>query len=179
MKKAIIAQKLKTVAAALALLAAGATPSLAAPGTLYDELRANPQFSVLVDIIDANGLKANYTGTSPRTVFAPTNQAFSSIPGGYADMIKPTSPSVTHNTQALILYEIIPGQIDLQTLKGRTTTVTTLQGSKETIDGRGGSFHFGEYPYGAAVTGEPIRAANGLILPVDKLPVPVFADSKP
>ena len=126
MKKAIIAQKLKTVAAALALLAAGATPSLAAPGTLYDELRANPQFSVLVDIIDANGLKANYTGTSPRTVFAPTNQAFSSIPGGYADMIKPTSPSVTHNTQALILYEIIPGFI----FASLAIWIVSLMGSK-------------------------------------------------
>ncbi|MDE1174666.1 MAG: fasciclin domain-containing protein [Parvibaculaceae bacterium] len=179
MMKAGYIRKAGILVAALAFLAAGATSALAASGSLYDKLRADPQFSTLVRIIDANGVKSAYTGASARTVFAPTNAAFNAITNGYADMLAPANISVKQNTQALLLYEIVPGRIDVGEIKGKTRQVMTVQGSKETIDGTGPQISFGPPPYGALVNGAPIKASNGVILPVDRLPVPVFADGKP
>jgi uncharacterized surface protein with fasciclin (FAS1) repeats len=41
--------------------------------------KADPQFSVLVEAIDAAGLTSTLSGPGPYTVFAPTNAAFTSL----------------------------------------------------------------------------------------------------
>ncbi len=182
MVKAGYLHKAKAFAAALVFLTAGATSALAASGSLYDKLRADPQFSTLVQIIDANGMKSAYTSGSTRTIFAPTNATFNAIADNYTDytdMLSPTNTSVKQNTQALLLYQMVPGRIDAGALKGKTRQVTTIQGTQEVIDGTGEQIRFGPVRYGALVNGAPIEASNGIILPVDRLPIPVFADGKP
>lgn len=159
--------KMKSAIFALAatLYATGAM----AAGNVYETLKSDPQFSTLVAIIDANGSKHNYT-SGTRTVFAPTNTAFESVKGGYQDMI---SGQARTNTQALLLYQIVPGVHTPESFKGKTVTLNTLQKDPVTIYGTGEKLHFGD-AYGADQSGEALTASNGVIIPVDNVPVPVF-----
>ncbi|MCE9648844.1 MAG: fasciclin domain-containing protein [Parvibaculum sp.] len=163
--------KFKTLLAAAALVAMTGAPAFAA-GNLYDTLKADPQFSTLVKVIDATGTKHNYT-SGTRTVFAPTNEAFDKIKGGYDDML---GGADKENTRALLLYQIIPGSHTPASLKGKTITVNTLQKDPVTIDGTGDMLHYGG-DFGANQSGEAITASNGVIVPVDRLPTPVFSQS--
>jgi len=156
--------------ASIALIAS--SPAFAA--NIYETLKADPQFSILVQIIDANGIRSQYTNTSPRTVFAPTNEAFEKVGGG-GDMANPGNESTRQNAQALLLYQIVPGRHSEASLKGKTQTVTTLQTGKVQIDGTGSAIHFGDR-YGGTVSGPAIEASNGLIYPIDSLPIPVFGE---
>lgn len=165
--------KIKHTLSALALAAtmsmALSAPSFAA-GNIYDTLNGDPQFSTLVSVIDATGTKHNYT-SGDRTVFAPTNAAFEAIKGGYQDMLGKTDRT---NTQALLLYQIIPGKHTPESFAGKTTTVSTLQKAKVTITGVDGKLHFGEDKFGATQAGPALIASNGVVIPIDAFPVPVF-----
>jgi uncharacterized surface protein with fasciclin (FAS1) repeats len=159
--------------ASSALLVAASAPAFAA--NLYETLKADPQFSTLVKIIDANGVRYQYVAASPRTVFAPTDAAFAKTRSGGSDLAAPGDASTTQNAQALLLYQIVPGRLTEESLKGKVQTLTTMQTGKVSIDGTGSAIHFGD-KYGGTVTGTPIAASNGLIYPIDTLPVPVFGE---
>ena len=167
--------KMKSALAALAFAAIGSVvvsaPVLAA-GNVYETLKADPQFSTLVQIIDATGTRHNYTSGS-RTVFAPTNDAFAKIKGGYEDMLGKTD---RENTSALLLYQIVPGIHTPASFAGKTTTLTTLQKDAVTIYGTDGKLHIGD-AFGADQSGEAITASNGIIIPIDAVPVPEFSQS--
>ncbi len=167
--------RLRTLLAAAALFAAASTPALAAE-SIYDTLKADPQFSTLVKVIDANGVKYQYTAKSRRTVFAPTNDAFDKIKGGYDDMISPGNPSDKQNVQALLLYQIVPGKYTPESLQGKSVTINTFQKDPVTIDGSGPKLRFGG-EFGAMQSGAAIEATNGVIIPVDTLPTPVFSQT--
>lgn len=171
-----IGSRLKTLLAAAALTALAGAPAFAA-GSIYDKLSADPQFSTLVKVIEASGVKYQYTAKSPRTVFAPTNSAFDAIKGGYDDMVSPTNPSDKQNVQALLLYEIVPGIHKPENLEGKSVTVNTFQKDPVTISGSGGNLRYGG-EFGASQSGPAIEASNGIIIPVDRLPVPVFSQSE-
>lgn len=168
--------KFKAALAAVLFSALAGAPAFAAE-TIYDLLKADPQFSTLVQVIEANGVKYQYTATSPRTVFAPTNAAFDAIKGGYDDMISASNPSNKQNTQALLLYEIVPGRHTPESLEGKSVTVNTYQKDPVTITGSGGKLQYGS-DFGAAQSGPAIEASNGIIVPVDRLPTPVFSQSE-
>ena len=165
--------KFKTLLAAAAFVAAGAAPAFA--GTIYDALKADPQFSTLVQIIDANGVKYQYTAKSPRTVFAPTNAAFDAIKGGYDDLIHPAAND-RNNVQALMLYEIVPGHITPASV-GSGVTINTFQKDPVTITPIAKGLHFGG-EFGADQSGPAVEASNGIIVPVGTLPTPVFSQSE-
>lgn len=165
--------KMKSALVAIAFSVLGFSASLApamAAGNIYDTLKADPQFSTLVKIIDATHTRHNYVDGT-RTVFAPTNEAFDKIKGGYQDMLGETDRA---NTQALLMYCIIPGERTPESFKGKTETLTTLQKDKVTIYGAGEVLHFGD-AYGADQSGKAIKASNGIIIPVNSLPIPEFS----
>lgn len=167
--------KMKSALAALAFAAVGsvmASAPVLAAGNIYETLKANPQFSTLVKIIDATGTRHNYT-SGTRTVFAPTNDAFDKIKGGYDDMLGKTD---RENTSALLLYQIVPGSHTPASFAGKTTTLNTLQKDPVTITGTGDKLHIGD-EFGADQSGEAITASNGIIIPVDSVPVPEFSQS--
>lgn len=153
-----------------------ALPAQAA--SIYETLKGDPQFSILVQIIDGAGLKWRYQGEEARTVFAPTNTAFESIRGGYEDMLPPLNPSTKENVSALLLYQIVPGRQTPESLAGKTTTLTTYQRGKVSIDGTQDPVRYGG-KYGGAVTGPAITADNGLIVPLGSVPIPTFDEVAP
>lgn len=167
--------RLKTLVAATVLVTIASAPAFA--DTIFDKLKADPEFSTLVKVIEANGVKYQYTAKSPRTVFAPTNAAFDAIKGGYDDMLAPANPSDKQNVQALLLYEIVPGIHKPEALEGKSVTINTFQKDPVTITGSGGKLHFGG-DYGADQSGAAVEASNGLVIPVGSLPTPVFSQTE-
>ena len=162
--------------AALAMSAISAAPAFAA--NVYETLKGDPQFSTLTKIIEANDLKFRYTGGSI-TVFAPTDEALAAQPGGVDDLLVGDNPSNKENARALLLYSIVSGRHTPSTLEGKVTEATTLQRGKVKIDGTQSPIHYGGTQFGANVSGEAIEASNGIIIPVDALPIPVFEDETP
>lgn len=145
---------------------------------VYETLKADPQFSTLVKMIEANDLTFRYSENNI-TVFAPTDEALARQPGGIDDMLTGDNPSNKENARALLLYQIVSGRHTPESLSGKVTEATTLQRGKVRIDGTASPIHYGHSQFGANVTGEAISASNGNIIPIDALPIPVFEETTP
>lgn len=159
----------------LLTIALGATSAFAA--NVYDTLKADPQFSMLSQIIDASDIKFRYVeGTI--TVFAPTDEALKRQPSGVDDMMTASNPTVKENARALLLYQIIKGRHTPETLSGTVTEVSTLQRNKVRIDGTQTPIRYGGQ-FGANIAGAAIEASNGVIIPVDALPIHFFTEMDP
>lgn len=168
------------VAMTIVSVSAGAAQAVqnTSQGDLWSVIRSDSRFSILARIIEGVDLEWRYQGADTRTVFAPTNEAFEMIPGGYQDMISPTNDSTKRNVQALLLYQIVSGRIDPAGLKPGTTVKTTYQKGKVEIDRKDGAIRYGG-EYGGAVAGDAISASNGLVVPIDGVPIPAFSDVDP
>lgn len=162
--------------AAVAMSVFAAVPAFAA--NVLETLKADPQFSTLVKMIEANDLKFRYSENNI-TVFAPTDEALARQPGGVDDMLSGANPSVKENARALLLYQIVTGRHTPESLSGKVTEATTLQRGKVKIDGTTSPIRYGSMDFGANVAGDAISASNGNIIPVDALPIPVFEETTP
>lgn len=149
-----------------------------AHGDLWSVIRSDARFSILARIIKGTGLEWRYQGADARTVFAPTNKAFEMIPGGYQDMIAPPNESTKQNVQALLLYQIVNGRIDPAKLQPGSHAMTTYQKGKVEIVVKNGTVRYGG-TYGGSVSGAPVHATNGFLVPIDGVPIPAFSDVTP
>ncbi len=156
-------------------LAFSLTAASAWAANVYDTLKSDPQFSMLSQIIDASEIKLRYV-EGEITVFAPTDEALKRQPSGVDDMMTASNPSVKENARALLLYQIVNGRHTPETLKGKTTELSTLQRGKVTIDGTLDPIRYGG-KYGANVAGDAINASNGVIIPIDALPIHFFSET--
>ncbi len=86
-----------------------------------------PQFSTLSTALKASGLEGTLNGFGPFTLLAPTNSAFAALPAGTVDELLKVDklPSL----QNLLKLHVLPGNIDLSTLKDGDM-VTALSGEK-------------------------------------------------
>ena len=166
--------------AVVATLSAGTAQAAqkAAQGDIWSVISTDSRFSILARIIEGVGLQWRYQGSDARTVFAPTNKAFEMIPGGYQDMIGPKNESTKQNVQALLLYQIVSGRIDPAGLQPGSRMLTTYQKGKVEISVKNGKVRYGG-KYGGSVAGEPVRAANGLVVPINEVPIPSFSEVDP
>ena len=160
-------------------LSAGAAQAAqkTAQGDLWSVISTDSRFSILARIIEGVGLQWRYQGADARTVFAPTNDAFEMIPGGYRDMIAPANESTKSNVQALLLYQIVSGRVDMDALQ-TPRVMTTYQKGKVEIAMKDGTVRYGG-DYGGSVAGDPVKAANGILVPIDGVPMPSFSDVDP
>ncbi|TPN83986.1 fasciclin domain-containing protein [Aquimarina algicola] len=103
---------------------------VAAPGdTILDLLRNNSRFSfaTLVAALEATGLSSTVSGTSPLTVFAPTDTAFdalATLPDGDA-------------LRDVLLNHVVAGKFDTRAIINNAVLQTQLQNSNITIDFNG------------------------------------------
>lgn len=170
--------RVTTFLSALSVLAFSAVATVSAQAAdVFETLKGDPQFSMLTRMIEANDLKFRYTSGNI-TVFAPTDEALAAQPGGVDDMLTGDNPSGKENARALLLYQIVSGRHTPETLGGKVTEATTLQRGKVRIDGTRDPIRYGG-EFGANVAGPAITAANGVIIPVDALPIPVFDETTP
>ncbi|MBI1395127.1 MAG: fasciclin domain-containing protein [Betaproteobacteria bacterium] len=120
------------------------------------------QFSTLVTAIRAAGLDTTLSEKGPFTIFAPTDDAFSSMPdGGFAKLVQDKA-----RLAELLKYHVVPAELTSDKLF--SSTVTTLSGHPITIrvDGKNITVD------GAHVTRTDIFARNGVIFAIDRVLTP-------
>ena len=141
---------------------------LPADKTILQTAAVYPDFSILVEAVNAAGLAGTLGGTAPYTVFAPTNAAFASLlvelgvtkDQLFADKVLLTKVLIYHVLPGLVLKADVPFNTPIQTFEGETFTVSP---AFAITDQRGRV---------ANITATDILATNGAIHVVDKVILP-------
>ena len=146
------------------------TPTLSASstdqtsGSIVDVASANPSLKMMTAAIQAAGLTAKLQGKGPFTVFAPTDQAFASVPAATRQrVLQPENRAILTR---ILTYHVVPGEITSSQLK--SGDVKTVEG--KTIDIKVNSEQVTVND--AKVTQPDIRANNGVIHVVDRIIIP-------
>jgi uncharacterized surface protein with fasciclin (FAS1) repeats len=144
-------------------VAQGQTPAAAA-GNIVELASSNKSFSKLVAAVKAADLTETLSGTGPFTLFAPTDDAFASLPAGTLDkLLKPANKAAL---QKVLKYHVISGAVMAADVK--TSKVDSVEGSSLDIVASKGSVTVG----GAKVVKADNVASNGVIHIIDKVLIP-------
>ncbi|MDR9388209.1 MAG: fasciclin domain-containing protein [Balneolaceae bacterium] len=121
--------------------------------------------STLVTAVQAADLAETLKGDGPFTVFAPTNEAFNSLPDGVLEML--LQPENKDKLAAVLTYHVVPAKVmsgDLsddmkaQTVEGSEATINIVDGMAK-VDG-------------ATVAIADIEASNGVVHVIDQVILP-------
>jgi uncharacterized surface protein with fasciclin (FAS1) repeats len=130
---------------------------------IYEALRENGNFTVLLGAIDTAGMEDIFTGGGEHTIFAPTDDAFSSVPKNQADALIRDRNSAGE----LVKGHTVNGRSLSPSLK---STVTALNGDKIKVDRTEG------LKIGEAMAVQPdIECDNGVIHVLDRVLIPQSA----
>ncbi len=150
---------------AMVLATAFTTKSKTAEADIVDLAVQTEFLSTLVAAVKAGDLVEVLKGEGPFTVFAPTNEAFNSLPAGTVEnLLKP------ENKAALIkvlTYHVVPGKVYSKDLT-HGMKASTAQGTDVTITLKDGKAMVNE----ANVITTDIEASNGVIHVIDKVILP-------
>lgn len=132
---------------------------------IVDTAAAAGSFKTLAKALQAADLVTTLKGAGPFTVFAPTDQAFASLPAGTLEnLLKPENKA---KLQRILTYHVVPGKVmaadvvKLQSAKavsGDTLRIAT-RNSGVTVDN-------------ANVVKTDIAATNGIIHVIDAVMLP-------
>lgn len=117
-------------------------------------------FRTLVTAVAAAGLVEALQGDEPYTVFAPTDDAFESLPAGRVDAWM-TDPM---QVKELVNFHVVEGKLLASDLEG-ITTVNSIHGEELVIDTSGDGIRIGQ----ANVIEADIEARNGVIHVIDRV----------
>jgi uncharacterized surface protein with fasciclin (FAS1) repeats len=138
----------------------------AAAGTIVDVAAGNPDFSVLVEAVQAAGLAETLSGEGPFTVLAPTNAAFEQALGALG--LTKEELLASESLAAILQYHVLAGNVgsaDIAAEAGRET----VQGEPVEIAADGGSVTING---SAAVVTPDVAASNGVIHVIDQVLLP-------
>ncbi|CAE8741388.1 unnamed protein product [Polarella glacialis] len=126
---------------------------------------ANGNFTILVKALQKAGLVETVSGTTPYTVFAPTDAAF-------ADLLKelkctPEQLLANPDLKSILLYHVAGGTTMSSSLKDGMR-VTSAQGAQLNVQIGGGTVKVGR----ATVTAADVACSNGVIHVIDKVLLP-------
>ncbi len=130
-------------------------------GNVVEVAQSNDDFSQLVDALGEAGLVSTLEGDGPFTVFAPTNDAFNSLPEGFVD-------SLSNDQLAEVLsYHVVDSEIASGDLQSEQS-VEALAGGQLFITTNGDV----AVNDTAIVTSADIEASNGVIHAIDQVVLP-------
>ena len=136
---------------------------------LVTTLQSTGRCRTLLKIIQLTGREQALERSGPFTIFAPTDDAFAKLPSGMLEgLMKPANKA---RLQAILETHLVRGKLTSQDAK--SSTVTTLGGSKVEIDREGSEFVFED----ANVVQPDLVARNGVIQIIDKVILPIQADT--
>jgi uncharacterized surface protein with fasciclin (FAS1) repeats len=122
-------------------------------------------FNTLVTAVKAAGLVDTLKGTGPFTVFAPTDAAFAKLPAGTVEnLLKPENKA---KLVKILTYHVVPGKISAGDIKGKTTSVKSVEGGELMVDATSGV-----KVNDATVVTADVSASNGVIHSVDTVIMP-------
>jgi len=146
----------------LALFAACALQPTAKPVSVADTIAREPDLSTMHTLVTKTGLIDTLKGSGPFTVFAPTNDAFKSLPAKSMDELAKDPAKL----KALIGFHVLPARLtsaDVTNANAKTT-----QGANVLL-AKAGSFVTVEE---AMVQHADIMATNGVVHTVDRVLTP-------
>lgn len=156
-------------------LASGVALSLSACGggdehDIVDVLSDYPEYSLLVEAVQAAGLVDTLKGRGPFTVFAPTNTAFVNLLGE----LETTKDALFANKGLLttvLTYHVLGSRVPAADIPfGRA--ITTVETGIFKIDNVGGPVITDERNRTANITVTNLYASNGVIHGIDKVILP-------
>ncbi len=152
------------------LLSAGllwaSSASAQGDGTVLEVAAETPEFSTLINVLDAAGLTQTLQGDGPFTIFAPTNEAFARLPAGELDALLADRSALAR----VLSYHVVPGSFTTADITADMTGFTTLTGDELPITQEG----VGD----AAVTAVNIPASNGVVFAIDTVLTPPAAEAE-
>lgn len=179
-------------AAALALAAVAATPTLAQMKEQTVTVGGAPMYpskniiqnavnskdhTTLVAAVKAAGLVETLQGPGPFTVFAPTNAAFGKLPAGTVDKL--LKPEMKEKLVAVLTYHVLPGRLSVKDLwdasnkGGGKAKFKTVEGEELTVEFKGQVLTIRDSKGNAArVTIQNVFQSNGVIHVVDHVLLP-------
>ena len=128
----------------------------------------NPDFQLLEDAAIRGGVAGVLGNKNPNdpqgnyTVFAPTNAAFNRLGIREAVDLTALQPAFLTNT---LLYHVYSGSLAGSTLAMGSTSASLLGPKRRIITRADGS----KYVNGSKILGTDVKAANGLVHPIDKV----------
>ena len=132
---------------------------------IVDTAVAAGSFSTLVAAVKAAGLVDTLKGEGPFTVFAPSDEAFATLPAGTVeDLVKPENKE---KLTAILLLHVLPGAIKSTDVAGKQLDVATAGGASVAVDGTDGVT-----VDGAKVVTADIACTNGIIHVIDSVILP-------
>jgi uncharacterized surface protein with fasciclin (FAS1) repeats len=135
--------------------------------TLYEVMEEQKNLSAFVGLVDDAGLKAALNGTTPMTVFAPTDDAIDDIPKDVMKRIKDSDASL----QSYVKYHFISNSlVGASAIRGRKVSPASDNGEPLQFDGTDPKA--GPLVDGATLVQTDIQASNGVIHIVSKALVP-------
>lgn len=150
---------------ALATVSAMAFPALADdPKDIYDTAAATEGFTTFVAAIEAADLVETLKGEGPFTVFAPTDEAFATLPEGTLENLM--KPENKDELVKVLTYHVIPGTVMAADLTDGMEPDTAL--GVPVMVMVTDSVNVG----GATVVTPDIPASNGVIHVVDTVIIP-------
>ena len=158
----------KLVIASALALSLGSSAAYAAD--IVDTAVSNGSFKTLVAAVEAAGLAETLKGEGPFTVFAPTDEAFASLPEGTVDdLLKPENKE---KLTKILTYHVVSGKVmsgdlkdgmKLKTAEGEELSVKHQGDKVWIIDAKGGQ---------SMVTISNVNQSNGVIHVVDTVLMP-------
>jgi transforming growth factor-beta-induced protein len=133
---------------------------------IVDTAAADGRFTTLVTAVQAAELVETLKGEGPFTVFAPTDDAFASLPEGTLDTL--LLPENKQQLTDILLYHVLPGQVmaaDVTAL----TSATTVLGKDATIKVEDGKVFLND---NVEIIITDIETSNGVIHVIDTVLLP-------
>jgi len=146
-------------------------------GDIIDLVSGSAEYTSLVAAFKTANLLGTLKGNGPYTLFAPTNEAFSRLPGGTMDLLlKPESnPALTK----MLIYHVVSGRLDAAAIVksinggGGKALLPTISGSKLVATLEDGKVKLtDENGRSAYLTGTDMKASNGIIHVIDGVMLP-------
>jgi uncharacterized surface protein with fasciclin (FAS1) repeats len=132
---------------------------------IVDTAVAAGKFKTLAAALQAADLVETLKGKGPFTVFAPTDEAFGSLPEGTVETL--LKPENKEKLTSILTYHVVPGRVMAADVV-KLSKAKTVQGSEAKIRVKDDKV----YVDNALVTATDIKAGNGVIHVIDSVILP-------
>jgi len=152
----------RTLIAATLAAMLGACATVPAPVSVADTIAQEPELSTFNSLVAKAGLAETLRAAGPYTLFAPTNEAFKSVPAKTMDELSHDPAKL----KAMLNYHVVPGRMMAADVKN---------GNAKTADGANVSLaRAGDYVTveDAMVQKADMVATNGVVHTVDRVLTP-------
>lgn len=156
-RRTLIAASVVTFVALL-----GGCASMSAPKTIADTLATTPSLSTLNSLVAAAGLTDTLKGAGPFTVFAPSNDAFKSVPAKTMDELAKNPAKL----KEVLTFHVLAGKTMAADVKN--SKAKTLHGAEVELSKAGDMVTVES----AVVTQANVAATNGVVHIIDTVLLP-------